>query len=290
MTPAPHVLREYALLADGERGAVVGPRGEIAWLCAPRWDSGSVFSSLIGGDGHYTLVPEGRYVWGGEYEDGTLIWRSRWTTESGIVESREALAYPGDTHRLVLLRRVIALDGPASLLVTLWPRGDYDSTRMTEVRQHRGVWTARLGQLWLRWTAGPGARRFRAGAELQQRLTLAEGETRDLVLEISDCELPDDAPSADELWKGTDGAWERAIPECEDVLARSDVRHSVAVLRGMTSSGGGMVAAATTSLPERVEAGRNYDYRYVGSAISATPGRLRRPRASTICSTRRSAS
>ena len=43
----PHVLREYALLADGERGAVVGPSGDIAWLCAPRWESDSLFSTLI---------------------------------------------------------------------------------------------------------------------------------------------------------------------------------------------------------------------------------------------------
>ena len=47
----PHVLRDYALVADGERGALVGPRGDFAWLCAPRWDSGAVFSCLIGGAG-----------------------------------------------------------------------------------------------------------------------------------------------------------------------------------------------------------------------------------------------
>ena len=46
-------------------------------------------------------------------------------------------------------------------------------------------------------------------------------------------------------------------------LAPRDTRHSYAVLRGLTSRSGGMVAAATTSLPERAEAGRNYDYRYV---------------------------
>ncbi|MDT7596715.1 MAG: alpha,alpha-trehalase [Pseudonocardiales bacterium] len=49
----PHVLREYALLADGERGALVGPRGDVVWMCALRWDSGGVFSSLIGGCGAY---------------------------------------------------------------------------------------------------------------------------------------------------------------------------------------------------------------------------------------------
>ena len=48
-----HVLREYALLADGERGALIGPRGDVAWLCVPRWDSDAVLSSLIGGQGTY---------------------------------------------------------------------------------------------------------------------------------------------------------------------------------------------------------------------------------------------
>jgi hypothetical protein len=109
----PHVLREYALLADGERGAILGPRGDVVWMCVPRWDSGAVFAALIGGAGGYAITPVDRYVWGGYYEPGSLIWRSRWVTTSGIIECREALAYPGDPHRAVLLRRVIALDGDA---------------------------------------------------------------------------------------------------------------------------------------------------------------------------------
>src|SRR5690348_6315779 len=50
-----HVLREYALIADGERGAIMGPKGDIGWLCVPRWDSDSVFSSMMGGPGYYSL-------------------------------------------------------------------------------------------------------------------------------------------------------------------------------------------------------------------------------------------
>ena len=81
--PEPHVLREYALLADGERGALVGPRGDIVWMCAPRWDSDAVFTSLIGGGRQCTRSPRSSpYVWGGHYEDGTLIWRSRWVTDA----------------------------------------------------------------------------------------------------------------------------------------------------------------------------------------------------------------
>lgn len=90
----PHVLREYALLADGERGILVGPRGDYVWMCAPRWDSDAVFSSLVGGQGSYAVTPTGRFVWGGYYEEGSLIWRSRWITENGVVECREALAFP----------------------------------------------------------------------------------------------------------------------------------------------------------------------------------------------------
>jgi alpha,alpha-trehalase len=59
---APYVLREYTLLADGERGVVVGPRGDFAWLCFPRWDDDALFSSMLGGGGSYRLHPEGRYV------------------------------------------------------------------------------------------------------------------------------------------------------------------------------------------------------------------------------------
>jgi alpha,alpha-trehalase len=79
----PHVLRDYALLADGERGALVSPRGDIVWLCAPRWHSDAVLSSLIGGAGVYAVNPAHTFVWGGYYEEGSLIWRSRWITVEG---------------------------------------------------------------------------------------------------------------------------------------------------------------------------------------------------------------
>lgn len=82
--------------------------------CAPRWDSAAVFSSLIGGGGLYAVTPaDARFVWGGFYEEGTLIWRSRWVTSTGIVECREALAFPADPHTAVILRRIVAVDGTA---------------------------------------------------------------------------------------------------------------------------------------------------------------------------------
>ena len=62
MSTQPHVLREYALLADGERGALVGPHGDFAWMCFPRWHDDALFASLLGGGGAYTVRPAGRHV------------------------------------------------------------------------------------------------------------------------------------------------------------------------------------------------------------------------------------
>jgi len=260
--PAPNVLREYALIADGERGAIIGPRGDIAWLCAPRWDSPSVFSSLIGGTGAYVVEPVGRYVWGGWYRNGTLIWHSRWVTVDGAVECQDALAYPGDEHRTVVLRRIRALDCAGSFRVGLEPRAGYDRHPMRELRSERGRWSARAGDLYLRWSCGPGARSV-AGRRLELRIDVAAGEEHDLVLEISDRPLPDEPPDPGRAWAATEAAWNDRVPDCRRGLAAGDARHSYAVLRGMTNPRGGTVAAATTSLPERADAGRNYDYRYV---------------------------
>src|SRR6185369_15320512 len=65
------------------------------------------------------------------------------------------------------------------------------------------------------------------------------------------------------LWQATEHAWHTAVPELANTVAPRDARHAYAVLRGLTTSEGGMVSAATLGLPERSEGGRNYDYRYV---------------------------
>jgi hypothetical protein len=260
----PRVLREYALVADGERGALIGPDGSVAWLCAPRWDSPAAFSGLLGGAGRYTVTPADRWhVWGGYYESGTLIWRSRWVSD-WRTECREALAMPADPHRAVLLRRVEALDGAARVTAFLDLRAGFGRGRMTGLKRERGehgdAWTGRSGALRFRWTGAGKARPADGG--LAMTLRLEPGEHHDLVLEISSSDLPDEHPDPDRLWAATEEAWSEVAPGCDDLIAVADARHAYAVLRGLTSASGAMVAAATTSLPERLEAGRNYDYRY----------------------------
>jgi GH15 family glucan-1,4-alpha-glucosidase len=257
-----HVLSEYALLADGERGILVGPRGDFAWMCAPRWDSDAVFSTLVGGSGVYAVTPaEPSFVWGGYYEPGTLIWRSRWVTTTQEIECREALSMPGDPHTAVALRRVLAIDGDTQVRVFFDPRAGFGRHRPSQVSRRSGVWTARCGPLYLRWSGIPATTR-RRGAELHAMITVPADRHHDLVLEISDHPLEGPPADPDLAWRATETAWDQAVPQLPGTIAERDARHAYAVMRGLTSSGGGMAAAATTSLPERAEQGRNYDYRY----------------------------
>ena len=256
----PRVLREYALVADGERGALIAPDGSVAWLCVPRWDSPAAFSALLGGPGRYTVAPaDPWHVWGGYYENGTLIWRNRWVGSSAI-ECREALALPADPRRAVLLRRIEAVDGPAKVTVFLDVRGGYGRSRAASVERHGGIWTGRSGTTRFRWSGAAKARAVDGG--LRMTIELAEGATHELVLEISDRDLPDEPPDARRTWAATEETWSRVVPDCSDLIAVADARHAYAVLHGLTSASGAMVAAATTSLPERLEGSRNYDYRY----------------------------
>ncbi len=258
-----HVLREYALLADGERGAVLGPDGALVWMCFPSWHSDAVFSALVGGVGHYAVTPEAPYVWGGHYEPASLIWRSRWVTADGVTECREALVAPGRRDRAVLLRRLVGTRGTSRVRVELALRSGYGRNPVHDLRHdERGQWLGVSGGVHFRWSGAPEAT-VRADGRCELQVTLTEHETRDLVLELDEVELGAGAPDVEELWQQTEHHWAATVPAFEHLDTRRDARHACAVLGGMTSSSGGMVASATTSLPERAGAGRSYDYRYV---------------------------
>ena len=199
--PAPVVLREYALLADGCRGILLGPHGDMAWGCFPRWDSDAVFSSLLGGEGFYLIQPKAWHSWGGYYEDGSLIWRSRWVTNDADVECREALAYPGDPERAVILRRLTTNRGGADVDVALQLRRAFGRRSPTNVKRHDdGSWTMRVGELYLRWSGLPGSRYDQRSGTFRAVAGLAPDQRTDLVLEISTQRLTDPDPPTT-LWR-----------------------------------------------------------------------------------------
>ena len=281
-TTLPQTLREYAFIADGERGALIGSRGDYVWMCAPRWDSDAVFGSLIGGGGEYTVTPADPFVWGGYYEPRSLIWRSRWITTTGIVECREALAMPGRPHTVVVLRRIEAIRGDAHLNARLAPTAEFGRRHLRDLQLDAtsGTWRGIVGSLRVRWSGAAGAKvtdEDSATRSLVTGFSLREGETVDLVLELSIRDLAPRPPIASEVWADTEQAWAQSIPHLGPTAAPRDAEHAYAVMRGLTTSTGAMVAAATMSLPERADEGANYDYRYAwirdqcyaGIAVSA---------------------
>lgn len=145
---------------------------------------------------------------------------------------------------------------------------------------HARIWApGRSSSHRFRWSGAGNARRRDDGA-LHAVIDVTPDRDHDLILELSEHELSEDAVRPNVAWRDTEQAWMRAVPAFSDSVADRDVQVAYAVLRGLTSSGGGMVAAATTSLPERAEHGRAYDYRYwwirdqcyTGQAIAAAGG------------------
>ncbi len=258
-SPPVYPLRNYALLADGERGALVDPEGNIAWMCAPGWDDPALFCALMGGRGLYMVTPSERFVWGGHYERRSLVWRSRWVTDRGTVECREALALPATPDRIVLLRRILVKEGETKMRVRLDPRAEFDRRPLAEHRRDdEGVWHARAGELPLHWLGAAGAE-VQPDGSLAMELELSAGDSHDLVLTVGG---PPVEGHPDELWQRTEAEWRERVPELEDTLAPRDSAQAVAVMSGLTAASGGMVAAATMALPERSHAGTSYDYRY----------------------------
>jgi GH15 family glucan-1,4-alpha-glucosidase len=255
-------LREYALIADGERGVLVGSHGEMVWGCFPRWDSPALFASLIGGGGGYSVTPADRHVWGGSYEPDSLIWRNRWMTDAGVVECRDALALPGAPSEMTVLRRIHS-ERAGTVRVVLALRTDFGRRGVSRLRQgDDGSWSGQLGDLRFHWSGAPGARVVDDGRhhDLELDLHLEPGASHDLVLTVTaghEIAVVD----VDRAWAGTLEGWRRRAVQPSSIAER-DVRHAHAVLTGLTSNSGAMVAAATMSLPERAQEGRNYDYRY----------------------------
>ena len=263
----PHELRDYALLADGQRGILADPDGELAWMCFPTWSDPAVLASLLGSRGSYRIQPNGRYVPGGSYEDGTLIWRQRWVTDSGVIECRQALAYPGRPDRVVILRRVSVLEGDARLSAFVALAGDYG--RRPGGSWHRvgqgSEWETSVNGIHARWTGALDAVPVENadGPAVRFDFRLGRGDNHDFVLELQRTPFQaHDTVEADDLWRQTAKSWAESIPQCSEIPAGRDVRQSFATLRGLTDAEGATVAAVTTALPERAEAGRNYDYRY----------------------------
>lgn len=260
-------IEEYALISDCHTGALVGSNGSIDWLCLPRYDSPSVFGALLGDEehGHWTIRPtDEKATATRSYLDHTFVLVTRWVTTTGELEVVEFMPH-GD--RLAnIVRRLRCVRGRVEVREVLRMRFGY-ATALPWVRQVRGHSGTTLTAI-----AGPDAV-IRRGPVLdagerhhEATYVVREGETIDVSLTwfASHRDAPEDF-DVDAAREETIRWWrEWASRYSHDGPYYDHVMRSLLVLRALTDEEtGGIVAAATTSLPEQFGGQRNWDYRYV---------------------------
>jgi GH15 family glucan-1,4-alpha-glucosidase len=276
-------LEDYALLSDMRTGPLVSRDGSIDWLCLPRFDSPAVFCALLGDadDGRWQVSVAGGEVVSRRYLPSTFVVETIWRAPTGQARTIDFLP-PGD-DRSDLVRRVECLEGSVTVEHDLRLRFDY--ARATP-------WLRRVddtadGRPALLCVAGPDALLF-TGPLLNHDHPVPQGEE------------PDDDEGARarrltgtvELAAGGTASWDLTWfpaweptpepPDPDEALDRSvgywrgwaahltvrtdhdaAVLRSLLVLRALTHRDtGGIVAAATASLPEEFGGSRNWDYRY----------------------------
>jgi len=274
-------IGSYGFLSDCHTSALVSFEGSVEWLCLPRFDSPSVFASLLDrGAGHFKLAPRGVVVpLSRRYEPGTLVIETTWVTDTGWVVIHDALTIgewaeqegPGSRPRTEhesdhsLLRVATCVDGHVELDMECLPRFDYgvDTANWSGGKQGEAV--TRNGDIELNLTSDMDL--SLDGGALRGRVRLREDETSFCALTWGSGALggPRSAPEALERLESTTEFWRAWLRDGKfpDHPWRIHLQRSALVLKGLTyAPTGAIVAAPTTSLPETPGGERNWDYRF----------------------------
>ena len=259
----PSRIEDYAMVGDLQTAALIGADGSVDWLCFPRFDSPACFAALLGeeANGRWRIAPtSGGRCTARRYRPDTLVLETEWETPEGTIRVIDCMPPRGVAPDLV--RVVEGVKGRVEVTSELNARFDYG---------HVVPWVAVEGRE-VRAVAGPDALWLRASApheerdgEIVSRFAVSEGERVPFVLTWS--------PSYGERPLAIDGL--QAVADTErfwrdwasdivyDGRWQEAVHRSLATLKGLTyEPSGGIVAAATTSLPETLGGSRNWDYRY----------------------------
>ncbi|MBV2355095.1 glycoside hydrolase family 15 protein [Streptomyces sp. J2-1] len=258
-------IEDYALIGDEQTAALVGRDGSIDWLCLPRFDSGACFARLLGDEdnGHWRIAPKGA----GDctrraYRPDTLVLDTEWETDEGTVRVTDLM--PQRDRAPDVVRIVEGVSGRVTVRSTLRLRFDYGSVTPW-VRRSNGHRVAVAGpdSVWLR--AEPEVRTWGEDFGTHAEFTVGEGERVAFVLtwHPSHERRP---PLVDpyESLAASVRDWRHWTRRCGyDGPYRDAVVRSLITLKALTyRPTGGIVAAATTSLPEELGGVRNWDYRY----------------------------
>src|ERR1700733_2334495 len=259
----PLPIEDYALIGDCHTAALIGIDGSMDWLCFPRFDSGACFAALLGGpeQGRWLLAPAGKEKSvQRRYRRDSLILETDFHTSSGSV--RVIVFMPVSSDRWDVVRIVQGLSGTVALRMELVVRFDYGSIV---------PWVRRSGDLLL-ITAGPHTLELSSSVPVHgvDMKTLAEfavkkGERQSFSLNYRPSHL-DNLPAVDthrELQQA-ERLWHRWSRRCKmrGRLRKTMMRSLITLKALQYKPTGGIIAAPTTSLPERPGGVRNWDYRY----------------------------
>jgi len=258
-------IEDYAMLGNCRSAALVDKRGSIDWLCLPRFDSDALFAALLGTPEHgrWSIAPQGAFGSTRRYRDGSLVLETEFETDDGAVAVLDFMvaSHNDELHNHVV-RIVRGLRGRVPMRMQLQLRFNYGRT-IPWVSQIEGGLQAIAGpdQIALRSPQPMQGHGFATEAEF----ALEAGASTWFVLShgASHLELP--PPLAPErALEETEAFWHGWSHRCVHAGPWTDaVRRSLVVLKGLSYlPTGAIVAAPTTSLPERLGGERNWDYRF----------------------------
>ena len=270
-------IADHGLIGDLQTTALVATDGTIDWFCTPRFDSPSVFASLLDrarGGQFRTRPRDDTFETKQLYFPDTAILITRFLTENGVGELIDFMPVtsetPSDHHRL--LRAVRCVRGAVTFDVEIAPRFDYGrQSHEVTVTDDGASFVAGESALTLSLIRGQGDERptqveQTEEGDLRLTLSLREGQMRGVVLETGTDEPPRAMPVAEaqRLFDDTAHFWQDWVGQSTYTGRwREEVQRSAITLKLLTyAPTGGLVAAPTAGLPEQIGGERNWDYRF----------------------------
>ncbi|MBY8887489.1 glycoside hydrolase family 15 protein [Streptomyces sp. PTM05] len=260
-------IEDYAVIGDLQTAALVGRDGSIDWLCLPRFDSAACFAALLGDhdNGHWRIAPagsHGTHCTRRAYRDDSLVLETFWETPSGTVKVIDFM--PQRDHRPDVVRIVEGVSGTVRMHGRLRLRFDYGNVvpwmRRTD---HTRVAVAGPDSVWFRST--PEVHTYGKDFTTHSEFEVGAGERVAFVLSWHPSHEPraklvDPFRALEQSLKD----WHKWADRCRyEGPWRDAVVRSLITLKALTyAPTGGIVAAATTSLPEEIGGVRNWDYRF----------------------------
>jgi len=258
-------IEDYGLIGDCETAALVGRDGSIDWLCWPAFDSDACFAALLGTPKHgrWLIAPADEVKkTSRRYRGNTLILETRFETKDGEVELIDFMPPRGNASDVVRLVRGVS--GRVKLRMQLVIRFGFGIDIPWVKKNADGPGLLAI--------CGPDMNVLRTPVETRgEDLTtvadfeVGEGETVPFVLTYGPSHLPVPAPiDPEQALKETEAFWNEWSSRCTyQGEQRELVMRSLITLKALTyAPTGGIVAAPTTSLPEKLGGARNWDYRF----------------------------